>query len=83
MNLYKQGLLDDEKVALKLEFSDRINKFERENINILEFASKIDFDKKIDRIKETLLSYGTGIKKGEVSPTAQGDEPGARGHDDV
>mgnify|MGYP001313591365 CR=1 FL=1 len=83
VNLYKQGLLDDEKVALKLEFSDRINKFERENINILEFASKIDFDKKIDRIKETLLSYGTGIKKGEVSPTAQGDEPGARGHDDV
>lgn len=46
-----------EKFILKVNFDEYIQRFEREQTNILMFAESLSFDKKIDRIKEVLLTY--------------------------
>lgn len=56
-DLRSEGLLDDELLKLKINFTNFIDKFERENINILEFGSQIEFNKKISIINETLKGY--------------------------
>ena len=50
-------MIDPELYKIKINFSALIDRFERENINIIEFASKIDFAKKIDIITEKLKEY--------------------------
>lgn len=47
---------------LKVNFSSFIMRFERENISVTDFANALDFSTKIDRIKETLLSYANDMK---------------------
>ena len=42
---------------LKINFSSFVRKFERENVNILQFGKNLSFDKKINNIRETLLTY--------------------------
>ena len=42
---------------LKLNFSSLIQRFERENTNVVSFGNEIEFDQKIQRIKEVLESY--------------------------
>ena len=56
-NLYKEGLIDAETLRLKINFPERVRRFERENMNVLEFGSALSYDKKISQIKQTLLSY--------------------------
>ena len=46
-----------EDVVIKINFADYIRRFERENMNVLEFGSALSYDKKISQIKQTLLSY--------------------------
>lgn len=55
--LYDKGLLEFEKVRLKLNFIEYVERFERENINIIEFAVNLPFDKKIEVITNKLLDY--------------------------
>lgn len=55
--LFDKGLLEDELVRLKINFVSYIDKFERENINIIEFAANRTFDEKINIIKNKLLNY--------------------------
>lgn len=57
LNLRKEGLVDDDLMAVKINFNNFIDKFERENINLLEFGSLLSFDKKISIIQETLKNY--------------------------
>ena len=59
-----KDLLESELVSLKLDFPARVDRFEREQGDISEFGSAIDFKTKIDRIKQTLLSYGNGKTAG-------------------
>ena len=59
ISLYEKGLLDDKLVQLKINFATYIDKFERENINIIEFASKLSLREKIDIIYKKLLDYAT------------------------
>lgn len=59
MALFEKGLLDEKLVRLKIDFSSLIDRFERENINIIEFASKKAMRDKIDIIKNKLLEYVT------------------------
>ena len=74
IKLYDKGLLEEEKVRLKLNFSTYINKFERENINILEFAKNKALDEKVNIILNKLLSYvrteqpGTRAAETQVPP---------------
>lgn len=65
MDLNKSNLLNPELLQVKINFNTFVNKFERENTNVIEFGSQLDFDKKITIIFEKLLEYGreyTGAK---------------------
>lgn len=57
VSLYDKGLLEDELVRLKINFISYIDRFERENINIIEFAANRTLNEKIEIIKNKLLSY--------------------------
>ena len=57
LRLSEKGLLDQKKVILKINFSSYIDRFERENINIITFGQNISLKDKIRIINEKLLSY--------------------------
>lgn len=57
IGLFESGLLDIKKVILKLNFSSYIDRFERENINIIEFGSSLTLKDKVNAIYKKLLEY--------------------------
>lgn len=59
LELYKEGLADEIAVKLKANFSNYIDRFERENINIVEFAKNRTLREKIQIINSKLLEYAT------------------------
>ena len=59
LKLYEKELLNENLVKLKINFSTLLEKFERENINIIEFASNKLMREKIDIINKKLLEYVT------------------------
>lgn len=59
LKLYEKKLIDEKLVKLKIDFSTLVDKFERENINIIEFASNKPLREKIDIITNKLLEYVT------------------------
>lgn len=61
LKLYEKELLNENLVKLKINFSALVEKFERENINIIEFASNKPMREKIDIINKKLLEYVTEI----------------------
>lgn len=60
MSLKEAGLITDQQAKLKLNFISYIERFERENMNILEFASKIPLRDKINIISNKLIEYANG-----------------------
>lgn len=67
LTLFEKGLLDQKMVELKMNFSSYIDRFERENINILTFGSNIPLKDKINIINEKLLSY---VRENQISNAA-------------
>lgn len=59
IKLFEKGLLDEKLVKLKINFNTSVDRFERENINIIEFASKKPLRDKINIITNKLLEYVT------------------------
>ena len=59
MDLQKAGLIDATELRIKLNFSNFVRRFERENTNIVEFGNAIPFDKKIANIKAEFVRYAT------------------------
>ena len=59
LKLDEKKLIDEKLVKLKINFSTLVDKFERENINIIEFASNRPLREKIDIITNKLLEYVT------------------------
>lgn len=57
IKLFEKGLLDEKRVKLKINFNTLVDRFERENINIIEFASKKPLRDKINIITNKLLEY--------------------------
>lgn len=57
LKLYEKKLINEKLVKLKINFSTLVEKFERENINIIEFASNKPMREKIDIINKKLLEY--------------------------
>ena len=55
--LYDAKVIDEATLKEKMLFSDLVRRFERENINVLEFGEGMPYDKKIEKIAETLKSY--------------------------
>lgn len=72
LRLSGAGLLDKKKVLLKLNFSSYIDRFERENINIVSFGTNISLKDKINIITKKLLDYVN-----EEQITAPAGAPGA------
>ena len=64
--LYEKNLIPVEDLLIKFNFADFIKRFERENMNIIEFGAETDYDKKINTIKEQLKAYASEIKQPEV-----------------
>ena len=69
INLFKSGLLDKSKVLLKLNFSSYIDRFERENINIIAFGTNVSLKDKVNTIYNKLLDYVT--EERTTAPTEQ------------
>lgn len=61
LTLYKEGVVTKEQVIIKVNFVNFIDKFERENINIIDFASGRTMKDKITIINNKLNEYATGI----------------------
>lgn len=61
LSLYSEGLLDEDLIKLKINFTSFIDRFERENLNIVEFASNLALEKKIKIIHNKLLEYARQI----------------------
>lgn len=68
LKLYEKELLNENLVKLKINFSTLVEKFERENINIIEFASNKPMREKIDIINKKLLEY---VTKNDTAGTAE------------
>lgn len=68
LKLYEKKLIDENLVKLKINFSTLVEKFERENINIIEFASNKPLREKIDIITNKLLEY---VTKNDTTGTAE------------
>lgn len=66
LNLYNQnaGLVDPDELAIKLNFPNFIDRFEREQTSVGQFGRQMDFDKKINSIKQTLISYVNRTNQG-------------------
>lgn len=79
LRLSEKGLLDQRKVLLKINFSSYIDRFERENINIITFGQNISLKDKIRIINEKLLSYADEeqISTPEGAPGASAGEGAA------
>lgn len=57
LSLQEKGLVSDTIVKLKLNFTSYIDRFERENMNIIEFGSKLPLREKINIINNKLIEY--------------------------
>lgn len=77
ITLFDKGLLDKKKVLLKINFSSYIDRFERENINIIEFGSNLSFQNKVSVIYQKLLEYVT--EEQTTAPAREGETGGKQG----
>lgn len=77
LSLYEKGLLNEDKVKLKINFTSLIDRFERENINIIEFASNVTMREKIDIINNKLLEYVAKERTSKPAANEPTGNPGA------
>lgn len=68
LNMYNQGLVDEYDMRVKANFDALVRRFELENGNVLNFGLQLGYDKKIEKIKETLKRYVEGIKTRGADP---------------
>lgn len=66
LELHTKGIISDEELQIKLNFVNLIRRFERENTNILEFGTQIDYDKKINIINQKLKDYVSENIRGQA-----------------
>lgn len=57
--LFQAGAISLPELILKINFSSLILRFERENMAVTEFGAALEFGKKVEAIRETLLQYAT------------------------
>ena len=55
--LFEKGLVPAEIMSVKADFEGLIRRFERENGNVINFGSAMDYDKKIEKITQILKYY--------------------------
>ena len=59
MDLYDKQLICEDELRIKMNFANFVRRFERENINILEFGKEIPYTKKIDIITKKFYDYAS------------------------
>ena len=59
---HDKGIISDRDLVVKLNFSNFVRRFERENTNILEFGSAINFNDKIKAINNKFTEYGNEVQ---------------------
>lgn len=57
LELYQNQLISQSEMQLKIHFDELIRRFERENTNVSFFGSEMEYAKKIETIKNTLIDY--------------------------
>lgn len=57
LEMFEKELISPLDMRIKLNFSNFVRRFERENTNIMEFGSAIPYSDKINRIKAEILRY--------------------------
>ncbi len=57
LDLYGKNLISEDELRIKLNFASYVRRFERENMNILEFGTQVPFDKKISVITNKFFDY--------------------------
>lgn len=65
IDLYSRNLITQNELQVKLNFSNFVRRFERENTNILEFGAQLPFSKKIEIITKKLNEYASERSNGE------------------
>jgi hypothetical protein len=55
--LYKEGIIDKEDIQIKTKLLNLVDRFERENTDIVDFGREIDFSAKISNIDKAIRSY--------------------------
>lgn len=80
--LANRQLIDPIMMLIKINFATFVDRFERENINIMEFGSALPLDRKIDIINQKFIEYAKEqqqsisagqISSGNGSPNAGGN----------
>lgn len=56
-DLYSRGLISESDLRIKLNFPSFVRRFERENMNILDFGSETSYERKIEAITAELRRY--------------------------
>jgi len=73
LKLNEKELLNLDSLKIKINFPTFVERFERENTNIIEFGSQLDFDKKINIITEKFKEYVRDQENtGTTGPGASG-----------
>lgn len=67
MQAYKEGLIKEQDLRIKLNFANFIRRFERENTNIMEFGNAIPFARKVEIITAELRRYADEQKPAEAT----------------
>lgn len=78
-NAVGKGLADRIKYIIKQEFISFIQRFEREQMNIVEFASERPLQTKIDIINSKLIDYAKESDPGQQEPEPGAPAPGQPG----
>jgi len=72
LDLNSRGVITNDELYIKLNFVNLIRRFERENTNILEFGTQIDYNNKINIINQKLLDYASeNTRRGEGRPNPE------------
>lgn len=78
--LYKEGLCSKTDVLLKVNFTDYVEEFEREQASVLVFGSDMERQSdKINKIKQILKSYAKRDESRTTDPQPSGDGGGVGG----
>lgn len=60
--MYKNQSITFEDYFVKVNFSSLINRFERENLSVVEFGQNVEFENKIKTIQDSLKVYASEFK---------------------
>lgn len=64
-DLFKANIISEEDLRIKLNFPNFVRRFERENMNILEFGSELPYERKIAIITEEFRKYASELVSGK------------------